>query len=137
MSSNTAKKPRPRIRTVLLAEDGDIVRKMVKEILTAQGYAVIPKADGREAFDYFREHSGEIDLVVTDIVMPNMDGRELGQECRHRVPDLAILYMSGYADSRLDPDQDLSGKADFIAKPFRPAEFTEKVRWLLGDGETA
>lgn len=132
MSSSTGtEKPSTRDTIILLAEDGEIVRKMVKEILTGEGYTVIPTADGREAYDYFRKNSNKIDLIVTDIVMPNMDGRELGQQCRERTPNIGILYMSGYADSRIDPERDLARNADFIAKPFHPADFVEKVKSLL------
>ncbi len=118
-------------KRVLLAEDGEIVRKMVGEILGLEGFEVVPTVDGREAFDYFKQHGSTIDLIVTDIVMPNMDGKELGQQCRQENPDIAILYMSGYADSRIDPEEDLQGNTDFIAKPFRPCELVRKVHDLL------
>jgi two-component system, cell cycle sensor histidine kinase and response regulator CckA len=118
-------------KRVLLAEDGDIVRKMVGEILALEGFEVVPAADGREAFDYFKQHGSTIDLIVTDIVMPNMDGKELVQQCRREIPDIAILYMSGYTDSRIDPDEDLQGNTDFIAKPFRPTELVRKVNDLI------
>lgn len=120
-------------KTILLAEDGEIVRQMVKEILVREGYQVIPTHDGREALEYFRSHGDKVDLIVTDVVMPNMDGKELGEECRERDPEVGILYMSGYADSRIEPEEDLTGNTDFIPKPFRPAEFVARIKKLLGE----
>ncbi len=124
-------------KTVLLAEDSEMICSLIVDILKAEGYKVIPAADGRKAHDYFREHSDEIDLIVTDIVMPNMNGRELGQQCRDRTLHIGILYMSGCADGQLDPERDLTGNADFIAKPFRPVEFVTKVRSLLDSAKVA
>ncbi len=120
--------------TILLAEDDKVVRTMVKEILTLEGFRVVCTSDGREAYDFFRENPSAVDLLLTDVVMPRMNGRELGRHCREDVPSMKILFMSGYVDNRLNPDEDLRGPADFIAKPFRPAELVRKVKDLL-DGD--
>ncbi len=123
--------------TILLAEDYPLVRAMVSEILSLDHYRIIATGDGREAYAYFAEHPGEIDLVVTDVVMPKMDGKRLGNQCRSLIPGTRILYMSGYSTNVLDPDKDLDARADFIAKPFRPAEFLSRVRRLLEIGGEA
>ena len=121
--------------TILLAEDDPVVRTMVIEILKLEGFRVISAADGQEAYDYFKEDPAAIDLILTDVVMPRMNGKELGRQCREDVPGMRVLFMSGYVDNRLNPEEDLKGDADFIAKPFRPAELLSKVKDLL-DGDT-
>ena len=121
--------------TILLAEDDPIVRKMVTDMLTMSRYRVICAGDGDEAYNLFLQHETEIDLVVTDVVMPRMNGRQLGERCRNRNPKTRILYMSGYVDNCLDPQEDVTGRADFIAKPFRSSHFLEKIGKLLGKGD--
>ncbi len=118
--------------TILLAEDDAIVRKMVMDILTLGQYAVIPACDGEEAYNLFLQHEAEIDMVITDVVMPRMNGRQLGERCRLRNSETPILYMSGYVDKCLDPREAIKDRSDFIAKPFRPAEFLGRVGKLLG-----
>ena len=126
-----AKKHASRDKAILLAEDAEIVREMVQEILTNDGYEVFAYPDGQEAFNFFKDNASKLDLVVTDIVMPRMNGRELGQQCRRERPEMGILYMSGYLDSQLDTEEDLAGNAAFIAKPFRPAELLQKIEELI------
>ncbi len=92
---------------------------MVEEILQLHGYRVISVSDGQEAYELFRERSGEVDLILTDVAMPRMNGTTLARKCRQAFPDTAILFMSGYVDDRLDRNVDLKGRTDFIAKPFR------------------
>ncbi len=126
-----AKKHASRDKTILLAEDAEIVREMVEEILKNDGYEVFSYPDGQEAFSFFKENASRLDLVVTDIVMPRMNGKELAQQCRRERPDVGVLYMSGYLDSQLNTEEDLAGNTDFIAKPFRPAELLQKIEELI------
>lgn len=121
--------------TILLAEDDTTLRKMVTDILAMGGYRVIPACDGEDAYNLFLQHETEIDLVITDVVMPRMNGRQLGERCRNRNPKTRILYMSGYVDNCLDPREDMTGQADFIAKPFRSSHFLEKIGKLLGKAD--
>lgn len=121
----------PSGRTILLAEDAEIVREMVTEILKRDGYQVLAHPDGREAFACFQKNGEDIDLILTDIVMPELNGKELAQQCREQRPEMGVLFMSGYLDSQLNTEEDLSGNSDFIAKPFRPAELLQKVKSLL------
>ncbi len=134
--SGTAGKEKKQEVTILLAEDDHIVRAMVREILVLDGYDVITAADGQEAYEEFQKHPDGIDLIVTDVVMPRMNGKELGRQCRGSSPRINILFMSGYVDNRLNPEEDLKGAADFIAKPFRPADLLQKVERLLGGSNT-
>lgn len=126
-----AKDNAPSGKTILLAEDAEIVREMVTEILKRDGYTVLAHPDGQEAYTCFREKGDEVDLILTDIVMPQLNGKELAQQCREQRPEIGVLFMSGYLDSQLNTDDDLSGNSDFIAKPFRPAELLQKVKSLL------
>ncbi len=122
--------------TILLAEDDTIVRKMVTEILQLEEYEVITACDGEEAFDIFRRKAESIDLVITDIVMPRMNGKQFGRQCRARNPATRILFMSGYVSTPLNAQEDLAGASDFISKPFHPDDFLGRVRRLLdGHGE--
>lgn len=124
-----------RSATILIAEDDAIVRKMVTEILQLEDYEVIAACDGDEAFAIFDREAERIDLVVTDIVMPRMNGKQFGRQCRARNPATRILYMSGYVGTPLDAHEDLAGAADFIPKPFHPDQFLERVRKLLGEND--
>ncbi len=121
--------------TILLAEDDTIVRKMVTDILALGQYVVIPASDGEEAYNLFLQHETEIDLVITDVVMPRMNGRQLGERCRLRNAATPILYMSGYVDNCLDPREAVKDRSDFIAKPFRPGEFLGRVGKLLNQDD--
>lgn len=131
-----AKNNASRDKSILLAEDAEIVREMVQEILKNDGYEVFAYPDGQKAFAFFQQNPEKVDLVVTDIVMPQMNGKELAQQCRSERPDVGILYMSGYLDSQLNTEEDLSGNTDFIAKPFRPAELLQKIEELIEQAET-
>ncbi len=126
-------KIKKRNKTILLAEDDRTVRKMVGEMLAMDGYDVISAADGTEAYEHFKDRPSEIDLLITDVVMPEMNGKDLGRYCRTDAPEIGILFMSGYVDNRLDPEEDFQGRTDFIAKPFRPREFLKKVEVLLDE----
>lgn len=131
-----AKKNASRDKSILLAEDAEIVREMVQEILKNDGYEVFAYPDGQKAFAFFKENPEKFDLVVTDIVMPQMNGKELAQQCRGERPEVGILYMSGYLDSQLNTEEDLAGNTDFIAKPFRPAELLQKIEELIEQADT-
>ncbi len=131
-----AKKNASRDKSILLAEDAEIVREMVQEILKNDGYEVFAYPDGQKAFAFFKENPEKVDLVVTDIVMPQMNGKELAQQCRGERPEVGILYMSGYLDSQLNTEEDLAGNTDFIAKPFRPAELLQKIEELIEQADT-
>lgn len=120
--------------TVLLVEDQDAVRQVAKTVLTSYGYNVLEAPDGRTACLLAKEHSGEIELLLTDMVLPGTNGKELSEQLRLLLPNVKILLMSGYA-----PDVNLSHgelKPDiaFIRKPFTPAVLAAKVREVLAAG---
>jgi PAS domain S-box-containing protein len=117
--------------TVLLAEDSDVVRRLLHEILTAQGYTLLEARHGAEALQMSRGYPGKIDLLVTDMVMPQMSGRELAHHLAPERPDMKILYMSGYTEEAIARDGVLDPGTAFLEKPFTPASISRKVRELL------
>jgi nitrogen-specific signal transduction histidine kinase len=115
--------------TILLVEDDASVRRLVERVLTASGYHVLVAADPVEALALSRERDGAIDLLLTDLVMPNMGGRALSDALRSERPGLKVLLMSGYADddaARARPDD------AFIQKPLRSEQLLERLREVLG-----
>ncbi len=117
--------------TVLLVEDEEIVRRMAHEILLMNGYQVLESSHGAEALDTCRQHSGPIHLMLTDVVMPQMSGRELAEHAASLRPDMRVLYMSGYTDDSIVHHGVLDEGMAFIEKPFTPNSLARKVRAAL------
>ncbi len=117
--------------TILLAEDEDVVRALVRELLEARGYAVLEAAHPETALELAREHLGELDLLVTDIVMPGMSGRALAERLKVERPGLPVLYTSGYTSARIEGNGGLGEGADFIQKPFSAEELAIAIRRIL------
>jgi len=117
--------------TVLVVEDYGPVRHMVREVLSSLGYTVLVAADGEEALRVSRSHPGEIDLLVTDVVMPRLGGKDLATALRRERPDLRVLYSSGYTENAIVQQGTLKPGVAFIPKPYRPSDFADKVRSLL------
>jgi len=117
--------------TVLLVEDEDVVRELVREILEGNGYTVLEARDGEEAATLCRGHDGRIDLLLTDVVMPKLGGRELAERVTAGRPGLRILFMSGYTDVFQEGKDSLPPGAGFIQKPFSGAALARHVRELL------
>lgn len=122
--------PAPRT-TVLLADDEAGIRRLVRSVLTAQGYFVLDAADGGEALRLCRQHPGEIDLLVTDISMPGMGGHELAENASAIRPSIRVLYMSGYTENAVPYRGATSGQTPFLQKPFTARMLAEKVRAIL------
>jgi hypothetical protein len=117
--------------TVLLAEDDGTVRLLVREALRAHGYRVLDAKDALEALRLAEREKDRIDLLLTDMVMPGMKGRELAISLRARYPGLKVLYMSGYTDDAALIRGKLEAGEAFIPKPFLPNEILSKVRKML------
>jgi two-component system cell cycle sensor histidine kinase/response regulator CckA len=109
--------------TVLVVDDQDFVRDVIKLTLEGAGYRVLEAASPGDAIVLARESAGEISLLVTDVVMPEMDAFELAARIASEIPDIRILYTSGYTDA--------AAEGPFIQKPFTPAQLIEKVGSLL------
>ena len=120
--------------TVLAVEDEDGVRRIVKIALESAGYRVIEARNGREALEAVRRHAGAIHLVVTDVVMPEMSGRELAERIVKDHPGVRILYMSGYMDDAVMRHGIVESGVAFLQKPFTPLALARKVREVL-DGK--
>jgi PAS domain S-box-containing protein len=122
--------------TVLLAEDEDAVRRLVQRALELHGYSVLPARSGEEAELLERSHLGPIHLLVTDVVMPGMGGRELADIIKSRRPQLKVLYMSGYTNDEVVRHGVSLARDAFLQKPFTPAGLVAMVRaaFALGTG---
>jgi len=107
------------------------VRNLSCEILEMNGYRVLAAADGEEACRVCEAYSGEIHLMITDVVMPQMSGREVAEHVSKKRPDMQVLYMSGYTDDSVVRHGVLDEKIPFLQKPFTPDSFARKVRELL------
>jgi PAS domain S-box-containing protein len=117
--------------TVLVAEDDGDVRSLVVQILKKQGYKVLDAANGEEAFMICEKHEGSIDLLVTDVVMPVMSGRELTDRLLLLHPKIKVLYMSGYTDDTVVRHGVLEEGVNFFQKPFSMEALVLKVREVL------
>ena len=117
--------------TVLVVDDEEAVRRLACRMLTWSGYQALEATHGREAIATIEQHAGGIHLVLTDIKMPGMNGRELGRQVEQRWPGKPILYMSGYA-SEVFQGGLLESGAPFLAKPFTQEDLAQKVRGLIG-----
>jgi nitrogen-specific signal transduction histidine kinase/ActR/RegA family two-component response regulator len=117
--------------TILLVEDEELVRNLAGEILGMNGYRVLTAANGIEALRICTEHIGQIDLMVTDVVMPQMGGRELAERIGTVRPETKVLYMSGYTDDAIVRHGILDDSVLFIQKPFSFERLTRKVREAL------
>jgi two-component system cell cycle sensor histidine kinase/response regulator CckA len=119
--------------TVLLAEDEESVRRLATLILERNGYRVIAAADGVTALEAAKAHDGPIDLLLTDMVMPGLNGREVAERFATLQPSARVLFMSGYAGEALSAQGVLDPSVAFLAKPFVPAELARKVREVLDE----
>jgi DNA-binding NtrC family response regulator len=117
--------------TVLLVEDEEAVRHLAQEVLQSNGYRVLDAGNGNEAIKVAEQHHGIIDLMVTDVVMPQLGGRELAEKLSVTRPDMRVLYMSGYTDDAIVHHGVLDGRAAFLQKPFAPDALALKVREVL------
>jgi len=117
--------------TILLVEDEEGVRELARDILRASGYTVIEARNGAEALLLCERHQGPLDLLLTDVVMPRMSGRELAERLAPLRPDLSVLYMSGYTDDAVIRHGVLGAGTAFLQKPFTPATLIGRVRDTL------
>ncbi|OIO29228.1 MAG: hypothetical protein COZ31_04260 [Nitrospirae bacterium CG_4_10_14_3_um_filter_44_29] len=117
--------------TILLAEDEESVRKLIKEVLEADGYRVVEAADGEEAVNKFMENKDRIDILLLDIVMPKMSGREVYERIKKIKPDIKLLMASGYPADFISQKGILEEGLNFIAKPMSPPKLLKKMREVL------
>jgi two-component system cell cycle sensor histidine kinase/response regulator CckA len=118
--------------TILVVEDRTEVRDLTGQVLSMHGYQVLAAGDGIEALQICRGYDSPIHLLLTDLVMPDMNGRELAEQLRLQRPEMRVLYMSGYADRPLVKEIMDDQGATFLPKPFTVESLVEKVRAVLG-----
>jgi two-component system, cell cycle sensor histidine kinase and response regulator CckA len=123
--------------TILLAEDEDVVRALVRELLEERGYAVLEAAHPEEALELARAHTGSLDLLLTDVVMPGMSGPALAEQLERLRPHLPVLYTSAYTNERIAGGADANGAVNFIQKPFSAEDLSTKVRDVLNGSAAA
>jgi PAS domain S-box-containing protein len=125
--------PLPRGKeTLLVVEDDPSLRHLARSVLEAQGYEVLSASNGQDALHVAREHRGEpIRLVITDVIMPQMNGKVMAEWLQTTWPDLRILFTSGYTDDAIAQHGVLEKEVEFLAKPYTPATLAHKVRELL------
>jgi len=121
------------VETVLIVEDDDAVRSLACKILELQGYKILEAKDGEEAMKVSKEHNGPIHLMITDVVMPGISGRELQEQLHPLRPAMKVLYMSGYTDNATAHHKVLDSGVAFLQKPFTPETLARKVREVLED----
>ncbi|HEU5040926.1 MAG TPA: response regulator, partial [Gemmatimonadales bacterium] len=117
--------------TLLLVEDEAAVRSSARRLLERHGYAVLEARHGADALRIVEEGPGEVDLVLTDVVMPEMGGRELVERLRARRPSLKVLFMSGYTEKSITPDGVMPPHTGFVEKPFTVEQLLRRLREIL------
>jgi len=117
--------------TILLVEDEDVVRGLARKVLEHAGYNVLDASGGEEAFRLCQKHTEPIHLLLTDVVMPEMSGREIAERLKTLRPTTRVLFMSGYTDEAIVHHGVLDSNVEFIQKPFTPTRLARRVREVL------
>jgi CheY-like chemotaxis protein len=117
--------------TVLLVEDEEALRTLAREVLESLGYTVLPARHGPEALELGAGYAGTIHLLLTDVVMPHMSGRELGERLSAERPGLKVLFVSGYTDDVVMREGLVEAQVAFLQKPFASKDLARKVRQAL------
>ena len=123
--------------TILLVEDEEMLRKLARQTLTMHGYQILEASNGDEALALSKEYNGVIHLLLTDVIMPGMNGRELCTRMLETRANLRVLFMSGYTDDAIIHQGVLDEAANFLQKPFPPDSLARKVREVLDGGKNA
>ena len=126
------------MRTILVVDDEPMALKLVQSILAKRGLHVLASTSAKQAIELFVSHEKTIDLLISDVVMPEMNGPQLASRLVSMNPDLPVLFMSGFVTENEVADTSLISQFAFIRKPFRPATLVQAVQKMLtGDDETA
>jgi CheY-like chemotaxis protein len=123
--------------TVLVVEDAASVRMVTRQVLERYGYAVLEAPNGDTALHLAAKHHGPIHLLLTDVVMPGLSGRQLAEQLAQLRPDMKVLYASGYADRAIVHHGILESGIAYLSKPFTPETLGRRVRQVLDSPSTA
>ena len=121
---------RPKTETILIVDDEESIRKLIGDTLT-QGYVVLLASCGEEALEVAKNYKSDIDLLLTDVIMPHMNGKDLATRLVPSRPDMKVMYMSGYTDNIIAQKGIIKKGVNFIAKPLMPTTLINKVREVL------
>lgn len=119
------------LETILVVDDEEMVRKIAVDVMTQQGYKVIEASSAIEALKLCEQNTTGVDLVLTDLIMPKMNGPELVRKMIAKNPHLRVVYMSGYSDDAFEPNEGLETKESFVQKPFLPKNLIGAVKEAL------
>ena len=122
---------------MLVVEDQEAVRRFTSAILVGQGYQVLQACNGPDAVALAERYPNTIQLLLTDVILPVMDGRVLADKLRESRPGLAVLYISGYTDDKISQGEMLNRHTAYLPKPFSPYALATKVREALADWHPA
>lgn len=126
------------MRTILVVDDEPMALKLVQSVLERRGFQVLTSTSPKQALRLFQAHAERIELLISDIVMPEMDGGELANHIVALNPELPVLFMSGFVTQHEVADTSLIAQFAFIRKPFRPATLVQAVQKMLtGNDQTA
>ena len=120
--------------TILLVEDEEAVRSFAARALRMRGYNVLEAGGGEEALEIVKRDGDKIDLVITDVVMPNMDGPTMVRHVKQLKPDMEVIFMSGYAEEAFRRNDQTSENIHFLPKPFGLKQLAAKVKEVLAGG---
>jgi two-component system, cell cycle sensor histidine kinase and response regulator CckA len=130
-SGNSGLDPSPAAETLLVADDEESVRTLAGHILRRHGYTVMEASNGREALEMVEKHEGSLEMLVSDVQMPVMGGRELAEALLKLRPGIKVLLLSGYTDDGLVRNGVIRQQYAFLPKPFTPNELVRCVRQIL------
>jgi CheY-like chemotaxis protein len=123
----------PGTETILLVDDEESLRAVVVDLLGQLGYRMLSAASGQEALSVAREYSGNIDLLITDVIMDGLAGPQLAEKLLQTRPDMEVIFISGYTSNALAPDGILKAGTQLVHKPFTIKILSAKVREVLGN----
>jgi len=118
---------------ILVVEDEYLVRELICDTLRNLGYNVLEASNGEQALKVFLQNANKIDLVLTDLVMPVMNGRKLAEMLKKEKPDIRLLFMTGYDDNAISKQGMVTEDIDYITKPFSPAKLAKKLEEVFKD----
>jgi CheY-like chemotaxis protein len=118
-------------QTILLVEDEEMVRRLMCEVLEQEGFEVLACGTPAEAIKVSRRHEGRIDLLLTDVVMPGMNGRAMAESIQEFLPQLRVVFMSGYTEHALTHEGQVDPKFEYLQKPFTLKSLTQKLTKVL------